>query len=204
MKLNLGCGAQVVAGWTNVDDAFGARLFKLPLFRQLNKKLKLFRLEWHKNVVIHNLTKPFPWNDDSVDTIYSSHTLEHFTRDEGRFFLNECYRILCRGGIIRIIVPDLNFIVERYTNGVLKADRFIEELGVHYSSQNDSVKTKLARLTYFPHKCMYDTQTLMEIMSEIGFTAEKRKAFDSDITGIEIIELEDRTNNSIIVEGKKG
>jgi len=30
MKLNLGCGNQVVEGWVNVDYALGARFAKIP------------------------------------------------------------------------------------------------------------------------------------------------------------------------------
>ena len=50
MKLNLGCGSQIVDGWVNVDYALGARLFKFPFFRQLNSKVKLFELEWDTRI----------------------------------------------------------------------------------------------------------------------------------------------------------
>jgi len=107
MKLNLGCGSQVVAGWTNVDWAPGARLAKLPLFKAINRKLRFFRADWHKDIVLHDLTRPFPWPEESVDVVYSSHTLEHPSKEEGLKFLKECHRVLRRGGIIRILVPDL-------------------------------------------------------------------------------------------------
>ena len=86
MKLNLGCGAQVLDGWVNVDYALGARFMKIPFFSAFNKKAKLFNLEWNEKIHIHDLTKKFPWADSSVDIVYSSHTLEHLSREEGKIF----------------------------------------------------------------------------------------------------------------------
>ncbi|NES06787.1 MAG: hypothetical protein F6K22_30615 [Okeania sp. SIO2F4] len=61
IKLNLGCGNQVVADWINVDYFIGARLSRIPVFSWLNKKIKLFDLEWDENIFIHDLTTKFPW-----------------------------------------------------------------------------------------------------------------------------------------------
>lgn len=107
MKLNLGCGAQVVEGWVNVDYSLGARFMKVPLFRAVNRKLRFFNIDWDNRIYLHDLTRPFPWPEASVDAAYSSHTLEHLSRDAGRRFLGECHRVLRRGGIVRILVPDL-------------------------------------------------------------------------------------------------
>lgn len=71
MKLNLGYG------WINVDYALEARITKLPLFKFLNRKLKIFSLDWNKNIYIHNLLNKFPWNNNSIDIIYSSHTVNN-------------------------------------------------------------------------------------------------------------------------------
>ena len=103
IKLNLGCGMQVVNGWINVDFSLGARFLKFCLIRFLNKKLNFFKVNWDKRIHIHNLIKPFPWLNNSVDVIYSSHTLEHFSKIEGRYLLSESHRVLKKNRIIRII-----------------------------------------------------------------------------------------------------
>ena len=128
MKLNLGCGSQVINGWINVDYALGARLAKLPLFRKVNKLIKIFNLDWDNRIFIHNLTKPFPWQDCSVDIVYCSHTLEHFSPEDGVRFLNECHRVLKKDGIIRIIVPDFRYFVYEYLKGNLKPIFFLKSL----------------------------------------------------------------------------
>jgi len=87
-------------------------------------------MNWNKNIFIHDLTKEFPWEDNSIDVIYTSHTLEHFDKVDGTFFLNECKRILRVGGILRVIVPDFFHLIKRYKSGSLKSYDFINSLGV--------------------------------------------------------------------------
>ena len=202
LKLNLGCGDKTPQGWINVDYALGAKLAKLPLFPSLNKKIGLFNLKWSADIYIHDLTTKLPWNDGQATYIYSSHTLEHMTKEDGLFFLRECYRVLGYKGVIRIIVPDLKNIVEDYLHGNIRADFFLDRLGVLYGHKS-RLKQRLAPFIQSPHKCMYDRETLLTAMREIGFRCEVEKAFSSRIQGIEKVEVEDRTKNAVIVEGEK-
>lgn len=203
MKLNLGCGSRVPDGWINVDYALGARLAKAPIFRVMNRRLGLFNLDWNERIHIHNLTKKFPWADSSIDVVYSSHTLEHFTKEDGRMFLAECHRVLRKNGIIRIVVPDLRYIVDEYIAGRIKADDFVERLDVLYGNSMSALKNRLSPFIQFPHKCMYDSSRLLKILKETGFDASNRAPFDSDIDDIRMVELEGRTENAVIVEGSK-
>jgi predicted SAM-dependent methyltransferase len=83
-----------------VDYAIGARFAKIPFFKILNKKLRLVALDWNEKIFIHDLTKKFPWPDNSAQVIYSSHCLEHFSREDGLNFLCEAHRVLQKDGII--------------------------------------------------------------------------------------------------------
>lgn len=203
MKLNLGCGSQLPSGWTNVDYALGARIARIPLFRALNKKIRLFRMDWDDAIVLHDLTRTFPWPDNSVDVVYSSHTLEHMSREQGRAFLAECHRVLKPGGIIRIVVPDLSSIVRNYLDGNLQAEDFVDTLGVLYLDAGGRWKNRLAPFVQYPHKCMYDTPALVRCLTNVGFDARGRSPFDSTISGIADIEIQDRTVDAVIVEGVK-
>ena len=203
MKLNLGCGQNVVDGWVNVDYAFGARLTKIPVISTIVRKLKLFSADWNEAIFVHDLTRSFPWPDSTADVAYSSHTLEHFSREDGRNFLLECHRVLRKGGILRIVVPDLRQFVTDYMEDKFQADHFVEKLGVLVHTGNSAIKKKLAPFIGFPHKCMYDNSRLLEILDEVGFDASSRLAFDSEIGDIDSIELKDRTENAVIVEGRR-
>jgi predicted SAM-dependent methyltransferase len=203
MKLNLGCGSQMPDGWVNVDYALGARFAKIPFFRATNRRLGLFDLDWDERIRLHDLTKTFPWEDASVEVIYSSHMLEHLPREDGRRFLEQCHRVLRVGGIIRLVVPDLRHAVGEYVEGGVPADEFLQTLGVLYEHRGGRLKRRLSPFVQFPHKCMYDCSRLLELLQEIGFQTSARGAFDSDIDDIASVELEDRTKHAVIVEGRK-
>ena len=62
----------------------------------------------------HNLTEPLPFKDKTFDAAYSSHVLEHFSRDKGRKFVEEQFRVLKKGGVCRAVVPDLEMLCRSY------------------------------------------------------------------------------------------
>lgn len=200
-RLNLGCGPRAVTGWTNVDYALGARLGRIPL---LGPALAgAFEAQWDRDIVIHDLTKRFPWPDDSIEACYSSHTLEHLSREDGRRFLAETHRVLKPGGIVRIVVPDLDCLVAHYRAGEVRSVEFVEKLGVLYSNHKTGLKRALSPLVEFPHRCMYNTQDLVALLDELGFAASAADPFDSAITDIAGIEDAVRTREAVIVEGRK-
>jgi len=47
-----------------------------------------------------------PFDDNSINFIYSEHFFEHLFLDEASALLKECYRILTPHGVIRTCVPD--------------------------------------------------------------------------------------------------
>lgn len=81
LKLDLGCGKKPKEGFEGVD----ARDFGQP----------------HKV----DLTKPWPWADNSVSEATCSHFLEHLTAMERAHFVNELYRVLIPGGKCDIATP---------------------------------------------------------------------------------------------------
>lgn len=82
----------------------------------------------------------FPIESNSVDAVYTSHTLEHIYADAvPRVFL-EINRILKQGGLFRIVVPDIDVAVKLYTSQQYDALRNI----------SDEVAYKQAQLPDFP------------------------------------------------------
>jgi SAM-dependent methyltransferase len=173
----------------------------VPGISVLARRLRLFRTAWSAEIFIHDLRRPFPWDSGSVDCIYSSHTLEHLTREEGLSVMRECCRVLRPGGIIRIVVPDLRAFVHRYQSGEFPADRFVENLGVLPSRRRRRVGRWIASRAESPHACMYDAATLLARLEEVGLTCHERGPFDSAIPDIEQVEVQQRVKNSVIVEG---
>jgi predicted SAM-dependent methyltransferase len=99
IKLNLGCGKATKDKFINLD------FYKHP-----NTKID----------IITNLNKKMPFNDFSVDYIYSSHLLEHLTWIKGEKLIHDCFRILKKNGKIRILIPDFRKIFKSYINKDIK------------------------------------------------------------------------------------
>jgi predicted SAM-dependent methyltransferase len=55
-----------------------------------------------------DITKPLPYDANSVDMILAEHVLEHVSGPKAVHFLLECHRILKPEGTIRICVPVLD------------------------------------------------------------------------------------------------
>lgn len=55
-----------------------------------------------------------PFKDDCYDLVYSSHVLEHFSRNDTQRVIDEWVRVLKPGGIIRLSVPNLENLFKIY------------------------------------------------------------------------------------------
>jgi predicted SAM-dependent methyltransferase len=89
--LNVGCGKKFHPTWTNVDMASSS-----------------------PHVEAHNLLNGFPYPDARFDVVYHSQVLEHIPKDKAAGFLRECRRVLRPGGVLRVVVPDLENIAREY------------------------------------------------------------------------------------------
>jgi predicted SAM-dependent methyltransferase len=70
------------------------------------------------HVQSYNLLKGIPFLNNQFDVIYHSQLLEHFPKEKAPSFLRECLRVLKPGGIMRVVVPDLENIVGEYMKHV--------------------------------------------------------------------------------------
>ncbi len=62
------------------------------------------------------MAKRLPFNKDTVDAIYSSHTFEHIFPDRLPFVMSEMYRVLKKGHKVRLVVPDLDIAIKAYVD----------------------------------------------------------------------------------------
>jgi predicted SAM-dependent methyltransferase len=90
-KLNVGCGNKLHPDWVNVD-----------------------MVSYSPEVKVVDLTKGIPFADNSFDVVYHSQVLEHIPKEKSEYFVRECYRVLKPNGIMRVVVPDLENIVDEY------------------------------------------------------------------------------------------
>jgi predicted SAM-dependent methyltransferase len=107
--LNLGCGSRSHPEFVNIDVVSSG-----------------------PHVRVHDLNKGIPFPDDTFDIVYHSHLLEHLTKEKALDFLQECFRVLKKQGIIRVAVPDLEQIARTYLEALDKASRGDKEWGPNY------------------------------------------------------------------------
>lgn len=126
LRLNIGSGNEItMKGYVNLDAKYGDVAF------------------------------PLKYDDGSVDEIYASHILEHFSFRQTLDVLKDWVRVLKPGGILKIAVPDFALIAKAYVaNGYhVIADGYV------YGSQTDENEF---------HKAIFDEQKLWSLMEQAG------------------------------------
>lgn len=96
--LNVGCGRRFHAAWVNLDFAPADR-----------------------SILQYDARERLPFEDASFAAVYHSHLLEHLSRDAGRAFMRQCFRVLRPGGILRVAIPDLESIARLYLENLDRA-----------------------------------------------------------------------------------
>lgn len=136
-KINLGCGLDYKQDWVNVDA---------------DKSLKA---DMH-----FDLRKKFPLEDSSFNYVLAQDVIEHFSKEDGKSFLDECWRILKPGGKIETRIPNIFQIFRQF-----KKDPEVLIKFIHGDTSQDS--------DLGAHKYAYTTETLGKTLSLAGFRVEK-------------------------------
>jgi predicted SAM-dependent methyltransferase len=91
--LNIGCGPNVIPGYTNIDRR------AIP----------------EHNVQEVDIRGGLPFEEGAFDIVYSSHCLEHFYWYELKgTILPEIMRVLKTGGTLRLALPDIKKTADQY------------------------------------------------------------------------------------------
>tara|TARA_Y100000991_G_scaffold211615_2_gene194440 strand:- start:3260 stop:3988 length:729 start_codon:yes stop_codon:yes gene_type:complete len=212
--LNLGCGNKtcnsnevISMDWSVSLVLKRNFLLRIILSKLLSKERYKKIKNLPNNIIVHNLKKGIPYENNSIDAVYHSHLLEHLDRSNVRNFLKEVFRVLKPNGIQRIVVPDLYILCKSYVDNYEhcnlkneineKHDDFISailEQSVRKEAYGSSKQKKIMRiLENFilgdarkrgeTHQWMYDKVNLSYLLREIGFKNIKVQTFSkSDIS----------------------
>jgi predicted SAM-dependent methyltransferase len=88
-RLHIGCGPQILAGWTNVDNQAYPGV---------------------DHVLDVTLGLPFT----GVEYVFAEHFIEHLSFDDGLNFMRECRRVLADDGILRLTTPNLDWVMDTH------------------------------------------------------------------------------------------
>jgi predicted SAM-dependent methyltransferase len=148
LQLHLGSGTVRKEGWVNLDLAGN------PV-----------DLAW-------NLARQLPFKSGSVDAIFHEHVLEHFPLGKGFALMRECHRLLKRGGVLRIGVPDAGRYLHSYCEDHPSA--FLETNRPGRPTRMLSIQEIFFR---YQHRCMYDLETLQFLCAAAGFGVVEQRPF---------------------------
>lgn len=124
VKLNLGAGGTELDGYIAIDRKLGTEVY------------------------------PLNYADGTVDEIRASHVLEHFSHREVGDVLRDWIRALKPGGVLRIAVPDFEFVAKQYLAGIpINVQGYI--MGGHVDGDDK-------------HGVIFDRETLEEALADLG------------------------------------
>lgn len=173
-RLHLGSGSHLLDGWVNVNpDVRGAA-------------------QW-------DLRYPLPVANGSIDFIYSQHFIEHLTREEGARHLQDCHRVLRKGGVLRMSTPNLRYVAETYLAG--NVDDWITEPSFWNPKTPAQMINDVFRL--WGHQFVYDVDEIERALIDAGFSSI-RTAARGQSAHPELLGLENRADhNDLIVEATR-
>ncbi len=232
IKVNIGCGTVFVDEWVNVD-IFAGKLTKLLEYR----KIRFFLLKLGlvdkgtairglpKYWVSADLTKKLPFKSNTVNYVFCSHLIEHLEKSNAELLIKEILRILRPNGCVRIVVPNLQFLVEKYQEkdtkywstwaGYNSAETAASWLclAFYYGSPKEKsgrsfgrIIKKLIRGVPEPnsHKWLYDYESLSKLMLNCGFSEIVLQKYKIGVVpDIDKLDRKETEEDSIFVEAKK-
>ena len=145
LKVNIGCGNEPFAGWTNMDAD-----------------------PTTKADILWDVTDGLPFPNDSCAFIYCEHFLEHIPVQDGVRFLKECRRSLQKGGVVRIGMPSAQEIVRHYYENNWASQPWLQKYG--YGHVKTGAEYVNVCFRDWGHQWLYDMEELERRLREAGFT----------------------------------
>ena len=142
---------------------------------------------WENYDMEVDITKPLPFENDSVDFILAEHVVEHVSMHQGYGFIKEVSRILKPGGVAKILVPDITKISRNRNDPYFDSYlRFYHEMGW----TDGTIESSFERMAFFyEHQSLWTEELLLTVMESVGLNAYSAEIYDSkypeikDVTG---------------------
>lgn len=204
LYVQYGCGFCAPKTWKNFDASPTLRFEKLPIIGKLYTKNPT---RFPKNVQYGDIVRGLPLPQESCAAIYASHVLEHLALEDFRVALKNTYSLLRRGGIFRLVLPDLEAFAKAYveSNQSTAAEEFMQKtnLGLIKRPRRwfDFLKSWLG---HSGHLWMWDFKSMRWELSSAGFIDIRRCEFgDCPDLMFRDVEEEGRFVDAVAIECKK-
>ena len=150
MKIDIGGGEHTKKGFTNVD-------------------------KYHPPAEINADVINLPFEDNTIEEVYSKHTFEHLSKKEVRKALSEVHRVLMPKAKFTIIVPDLEWCCKAWLDSKDKLGRPMDWIFGGQSCEGDL------------HKMGYTMKMLVNLLKEARFKITRKYSyFDYDFQALKV------------------
>ena len=193
-RLHVGCGNILIKGWMNILYE------RREEYGRIQNKNGALRLNY-------NLLKTWPMNDESIEYIAGSHFIEHLDLNAGMKFAAECFRVLKKGGVLRLSCPDLEIYARNYAENneeFFKNDLIREWCCFKKAVTPGEIFVAKAYDSGGAHKWFYDFASLKHVLEEAGFTdCRKKGRLEGQVPDLQQIEPPQRNLETLYVEAVK-
>lgn len=130
-----------------------------------------------------DITQRLNNEDNSVDVYYNEHGLEHISLTNALFFIKECFRCLKNGGVLRIVTPCIDKLIQFENNAVGKhfssvqllhyfvaEDAALKELGINGIADDPLPFLMDSLLKGHNHRHVWSSKLLKKVLEKIGFS----------------------------------
>jgi SAM-dependent methyltransferase len=182
--LDLGCGPNTHDNFINLD------------------------YNWHPKIdLCWDVSRGIPLPDQSLRGVYTEHCLEYFPLPVAESVIREIHRILMPGGRVRIVVPDAEIYLTRYTDRL----RHLSDALLPFEREcahGGIVEPILAvnRIFYQDrdqrsgHSFIYDFNFLSRLLLHCGFSKTIRASFMQGGDNNLLIDTQSRVLESLYIE----
>jgi len=189
-KLNIGAQGNDPKGWLNTDLWAGC-----------------------DGVAFLDATKTFPFKNESFDYIFSEHMIEHISYESADFMVKECWRVLKKGGKIRIATPSLENFKGFNPDDMLVKEYFEKQVKHLYKIPVPCDNDYLINYIFynFHHRFIYGKSSMTHLLKSNNFTAlafyKPGVSDDAQLTNIEqhgrCLGMEHNMLETMVVEATK-
>jgi len=175
-QLHLGCGQVHFDGWLNLDRDFRS-----------SPDIRL------------DLRAGLPVASGTVSFIYSEHLIEHLTLSAGTRLFVDAAAGLEKGGVFRIAMPDLGYLVQKYLRNWQDQEWLADPV---YRSIDSAAHMLNYSVREWGHLYLYDLDDLSSRLRTAGFDFVAQRQW-GESPHKELRDLERRHDSKLIVEATK-
>lgn len=129
---------------------------------------------WENYDMEIDISQPLPFENESIDVIFTEHCVEHITSPEAYRFFEECFRILkpspkgftideIECGILRVCVPDITRVLKKLDYDYLL---WLKDAGFGDGTYNSAIKNLVVN---HGHKSLWTQELLSDCLMSVGF-----------------------------------